>query len=146
MTALARRVRDVFSFGVTYNSGTGRLAAVNYLGIPTVQSIPYAATITPNPWLGEVIVVGALNGDVDNHADLKAEFGLRIATPITTDAKVIPTLVSRQLATGTDLLEAFRSLLIEGWELDHLLLGFGIAAAIFAVLGVLTLANVGSLL
>ncbi len=33
----------------------------------------------------------------------------------------------------TYLLEAFRSLLIEGWELGHLLLGFGIAAAIFAI-------------
>jgi ABC-2 type transport system permease protein len=33
----------------------------------------------------------------------------------------------------TYLLEAFRSLLIEGWELDSLALGFGIALAIFAV-------------
>jgi ABC-2 type transport system permease protein len=31
------------------------------------------------------------------------------------------------------LLAAFRSLLIEGWELGHLALGFGIAAAIFAI-------------
>ncbi|MCU1386841.1 MAG: glmS [Ilumatobacteraceae bacterium] len=40
-------------------------------------------------------VVGALNGDVDNHADLKVEYNLRIAGPITTDAKVIPAMVSR---------------------------------------------------
>ncbi len=33
----------------------------------------------------------------------------------------------------TYLLEAFRSLLIEGWELNRLALGFGIAAALFAV-------------
>jgi ABC-2 type transport system permease protein len=33
----------------------------------------------------------------------------------------------------TYLLEAFRSLLFEGWEVDALLLGFGIAAAIFVV-------------
>jgi ABC-2 type transport system permease protein len=31
------------------------------------------------------------------------------------------------------LLAAFRSLLIEGWEIGPLLLGFGIAIAIFAV-------------
>ena len=31
------------------------------------------------------------------------------------------------------LLGAFRSLLIEGWELDKLALGFGIAAAILAI-------------
>ena len=53
-------------------------------------------------------VIAALNGDVDNHADLRAAHGLRIATPITTDAKVIPTLVSRHLATGVDPIEAFR--------------------------------------
>ena len=38
-------------------------------------------------------VAAALNGDVDNHADLKAAHGLRIPAPITTDAKVIPALV-----------------------------------------------------
>ena len=53
-------------------------------------------------------VVAALNGDVDNHADLKAAHGLSIATPITTDAKVIPALVSRTVAGGADLAEAFR--------------------------------------
>ena len=54
-------------------------------------------------------LVAALNGDVDNHADLKVEHNLRIAGPITTDAKVIPALVSR-LSTGTngDIVEAFR--------------------------------------
>jgi glucosamine--fructose-6-phosphate aminotransferase (isomerizing) len=53
-------------------------------------------------------VVAALNGDVDNFADLKAADGLRIAAEITTDAKVIPTLVSRKLAGGEQLHEAFR--------------------------------------
>ena len=40
-------------------------------------------------------VAAALNGDVDNHADLKAAEGLRIPVEVTTDAKVIPMLVSR---------------------------------------------------
>ena len=53
-------------------------------------------------------VVAALNGDVDNHADLRVAHNLRIAAPITTDAKVIPTLVSRFLDTGVDHTEAFR--------------------------------------
>ncbi len=52
-------------------------------------------------------VVAALNGDVDNHADLKAHHGLCIPGPITTDAKVIPTLVARQ-AAQMPLVEAFR--------------------------------------
>ncbi|MEY2403163.1 MAG: hypothetical protein QOD38_714, partial [Acidimicrobiaceae bacterium] len=54
-------------------------------------------------------VIAALNGDVDNFADLKAGEGLRIAAEITTDAKVIPTLVSRKLRAGVALDEAFRS-------------------------------------
>jgi len=53
-------------------------------------------------------LVAALNGDVDNHADLRAQHELRMAQPITTDAKVIPALVSRQLADGATLSDAFR--------------------------------------
>jgi glucosamine--fructose-6-phosphate aminotransferase (isomerizing) len=54
-------------------------------------------------------VVAALNGDVDNHADLIADHELCLPTAVTTDAKVIPTLVARQAAhTGGDLVEAFR--------------------------------------
>lgn len=59
---------------------------------------------TPGPF-----VAAALNGDVDNFADLKATNGLRIHAEVTTDAKVIPTLVSRRVAAGDDHLEAFRA-------------------------------------
>jgi glutamine---fructose-6-phosphate transaminase (isomerizing) len=54
-------------------------------------------------------VIGALNGDVDNYADLAAIERLDIPAEITTDAKVIPTLVSHRLAAGAGLDEAFRS-------------------------------------
>ncbi|MEM9564927.1 MAG: SIS domain-containing protein, partial [Actinomycetota bacterium] len=54
-------------------------------------------------------VTAALNGDVDNFADLIAADSLVIAPEITTDAKVIPTMVSRGLADGLDLDEAVRS-------------------------------------
>ncbi len=57
---------------------------------------------------GGPYVTAALNGDVDNFADLKATEALRIPAEITTDAKVIPTLVSRHLAAGTEAVEAFR--------------------------------------
>jgi glucosamine--fructose-6-phosphate aminotransferase (isomerizing) len=53
--------------------------------------------------------IAALNGDVDNYADLKALDGLHFPAEITTDAKVIPALVARRLASGVDLVEAFRS-------------------------------------
>ena len=57
---------------------------------------------------GAPYLVSAANGDVDNHADIKARYSLSIADPITTDTKVIPTLVSRRLSEGTSLVEAFR--------------------------------------
>jgi glutamine---fructose-6-phosphate transaminase (isomerizing) len=60
-------------------------------------------------------VVAVLNGDVDNYADLTADAGLRIATEITTDAKVIPALVSRRVAGGSDPTEAFRAT-VAGFE------------------------------
>ncbi len=58
-------------------------------------------------------VTAALNGDVDNFADLKASHGLRIRPEITTDAKVIPTLTSRALRDGLSVAEAFRRTVTE---------------------------------
>ena len=54
-------------------------------------------------------VAAALNGDVDNHVDLVALEDLTLPSEITTDAKVIPALVSRKLAGGADATEAFRA-------------------------------------
>ncbi len=53
------------------------------------------------------LVLGVLNGDVDNHHDLVARHGLQLHDAITTDAKVIPTLVSRGMSTGQDFAAAF---------------------------------------
>ena len=53
-------------------------------------------------------VTAVLNGDVDNYADLTAAEDLQIAAEITTDAKVIPTLMARRLSEGSDAAEAFR--------------------------------------
>ena len=61
----------------------------------------------------DAYLVAALNGDVDNHADLRVQYGLRVAGPITTDAKVIPALVSRRLSTNSNLLDAFRQTVAE---------------------------------
>ena len=59
-------------------------------------------------------MVAALNGDVDNHADIKVQHDLRIAGPITTDAKVIPAVMARHVAAGVaDLSEAFRRTVAE---------------------------------
>jgi glutamine---fructose-6-phosphate transaminase (isomerizing) len=53
------------------------------------------------------VSVAVLNGDVDNHAELKTRHNLRFADPITTDAKVIPALVDRGRANGVSTLDAF---------------------------------------
>jgi glucosamine--fructose-6-phosphate aminotransferase (isomerizing) len=58
---------------------------------------------------GAPYVVAALNGDVDNHADLRLAEDLVIAPEITTDAKVIPTMVARRLAEGLPPAQAFRA-------------------------------------
>ncbi|MFA5775913.1 MAG: SIS domain-containing protein, partial [Ilumatobacteraceae bacterium] len=54
-------------------------------------------------------VVAALNGDVDNHADIRVGNDLKFAEPITTDAKVIPAMISRNFTASKDLTEAFRA-------------------------------------
>ncbi|HEY0519442.1 MAG TPA: SIS domain-containing protein, partial [Ilumatobacteraceae bacterium] len=63
---------------------------------------------------GAPYMVAVLNGDVDNHADIRVRHGLRIAGPITTDAKVIPAVMARHVAEGVkDLGEAFRRTVAE---------------------------------
>ncbi len=58
---------------------------------------------------GTPYVTGVLNGDIDNHAELRLSENVRLPAELTTDAKLIPTLVSRRLAGGHDVDEAFRS-------------------------------------
>jgi glucosamine--fructose-6-phosphate aminotransferase (isomerizing) len=53
-------------------------------------------------------VTAALNGDVDNHADLREQEQLAVPAAITTDAKVIPAIVARRLAEGLEPADAFR--------------------------------------
>ncbi len=45
-------------------------------------------------------VIGALNGDVDNYAELWPSESVAVPAEVTTDAKLVPTLVSRYLAAG----------------------------------------------
>ncbi len=64
---------------------------------------------------GSDYVAAALNGDVDNYADLKALESLHFPAEITTDAKVIPALVSRRITNGAEPIEAFRAT-VAGFE------------------------------
>jgi glucosamine--fructose-6-phosphate aminotransferase (isomerizing) len=85
--------------------GHTRWASVGIISQPNAHPVDSTELgAEPSPY-----VIAALNGDVDNFADLKALDGLRIAPEITTDAKVIPTLVARRVAEGRDLAGAFRT-------------------------------------
>ena len=53
-------------------------------------------------------VIAAINGDIDNHADLAVLEKLGLDPGITTDAKVMPVLMSRRLAGGDTPFDAFR--------------------------------------
>ena len=68
------------------------------------RSTRRSSAVPPRPY-----AVGALNGDVDNYADLKAIEHLRVPAEITTDAKVIPTLVARRIEGGAAVDDAFRA-------------------------------------
>ncbi|MDQ6947826.1 MAG: SIS domain-containing protein, partial [Actinomycetota bacterium] len=54
-------------------------------------------------------VTAALNGDVDNHATLRFSEVLRLPEEVTTDAKVIPALISHRLTEGVAMEHAFAS-------------------------------------
>jgi glucosamine--fructose-6-phosphate aminotransferase (isomerizing) len=54
-------------------------------------------------------VVAALNGDIDNYAALEEAEALALPPEITTDAKILPTMISRRLGEGLRMDQAFRS-------------------------------------
>lgn len=88
--------------------GHTRWASVGIISEPNTHPLNSVELEQPAGAPPAPYVVAALNGDVDNHGDLRIEHGLRIPTPITTDAKVIPTLMSRHLADGVAPAESFR--------------------------------------
>ena len=58
-------------------------------------------------------VVGAINGDVDNYAELLDAAGVRVPPAVTTDSKTVPVLMGRRTAQGLDTGEAFRRTVAE---------------------------------
>lgn len=94
-------------------SPTARVAALGHtrwasVGVISVANAhPLNSEEDDGPGRDGPYVVGALNGDVDNYAQLRDDAGLAIPAEITTDAKIIPVLVSRRLASGMALDGAF---------------------------------------
>ncbi|MEQ1632288.1 MAG: SIS domain-containing protein [Planctomycetota bacterium] len=84
--------------------GHTRWASVGVISQPNTHPLnSEEQTLRDTPYL-----IGVLNGDVDNHHELVQRHGLDIAPEITTDAKVIPTLVARHMQGGVAFAEAFR--------------------------------------
>jgi glucosamine--fructose-6-phosphate aminotransferase (isomerizing) len=83
--------------------GHTRWASVGIISQPNAHPLNQEEEDRDGPY-----VTAALNGDVDNYAELQEREGLRLPPEVTTDAKVIPALVSRRLAEGFSAPDAFR--------------------------------------
>ena len=83
--------------------GHTRWASVGIISEPNAHPVNGEEVESEN----SAVSVAVLNGDVDNHAELKVRHNLRFADPITTDAKVIPALVDRGRANGMSTIDAF---------------------------------------
>ena len=101
--ALLREALSVDRARVTVLGHT-RWASVGIISEANAHPVESAEVDAP----GLPYVVAALNGDVDNHEALVAGDDLDFPAEIGTDAKVIPTLVARGMASGADTATSFR--------------------------------------
>jgi glucosamine--fructose-6-phosphate aminotransferase (isomerizing) len=83
--------------------GHTRWASVGIISEPNTHPLDSGETGRPV----EPYIVAALNGDVDNHFELRKQADLRYPSEVTTDAKIIPTLVARRLDAGASVDDAF---------------------------------------
>ena len=89
-----------------------RWASVGIISEPNAHPLNSELIAPPGAWddapPDAPYVVGAVNGDIDNYADLMAAEEMAPPPAITTDSKAMPALMSRRLAAGLPVVEAFR--------------------------------------
>jgi glucosamine--fructose-6-phosphate aminotransferase (isomerizing) len=94
-------------------------ASVLVLGHTRWASVGIISEANAHPLNSELLgedtpyVVGAINGDVDNYAELLEEAGVSVAPTITTDSKTVPALMGRRTAQGLGIGESFRRTVAE---------------------------------
>ncbi len=83
--------------------GHTRWASIGIVSVPNTHPLDAWDPAATSSNGGDVPHIAAvLNGDVDNYADLIAQRRLQIAPEITTDAKVIPTMLRQTLAASSN--------------------------------------------
>ncbi len=93
----------------------GEEARITVLGHTRWASVGLISEANAHPLSSEEssgeapFAIAAVNGDIDNYLDLRDAEALRIPAEMTTDSKVVPTLVSRRLAAGSSVHDAFRT-------------------------------------
>ena len=101
--ALLARVIEDPAARVTVVAHT-RWASVGIISEPNAHPVNSEEMDRSGPY-----AAAALNGDVDNHAELRQADGLDFPPEVTTDAKVIPALLARRMSEGHGATDAFLS-------------------------------------